>query len=211
MDIGLTARAILFYFYQRSLQDKSIGVTELANILETSKANITQVNKTLAEAGYIDYQPYKPISLTSSGQQRAEKIYKRILLIESYLFKTLAMPFYQCRSEAFSWETAIFESTLQTINQKIDINIGLTGDIIPGKNNLLKPTKSLKSADIGNILTVLAFRDLDSINNVFLDELSFIYLNTIVLKAKVSDTIAVFCNERKIILPYDVASKIIVE
>lgn len=121
------------------------------------------------------------------------------------------MPFYQCRSEAFSWETAIFESTIQTINQKIDINIGLTGDIIPGKNNLLKPTKSLKSADIGNILTVLAFRDLDSINNVFLDELSFIYLNTIVLKAKVSDTIAIFCNERKIILPYDVASKIIVE
>ena len=76
MDIGLTARAILFYFYQRSLQDKSIGVTELANILETSKANITQVNKTLAEAGYIDYQPYKPISLTSSGQKRAEKFTK---------------------------------------------------------------------------------------------------------------------------------------
>ncbi|HOG19767.1 MAG TPA: iron dependent repressor, metal binding and dimerization domain protein [Salinivirgaceae bacterium] len=211
MDIGFTARAILFYFYQRSLQGKSIGVTELADILETSKANITQINRTLTEAGYIEYQPYKPIALTNSGLQRAEKIYHRILLIESYLFKTLAMPFYQCRSEAFSWETAIFESTLNTINRKIDIKTGLTGDIIPSKENLLKPTKSLKAADIGNIVTVLSFRDLDSIDSVFLDELSFIYLNTIVLKAKVSDTIAVFCNERKIILPYDVASKIVVE
>ncbi len=212
MDIGLTARTIMFYIYQRSLTGKKIGVTELSKILNTSKANITQINKTLAEAGYVEYIPYKPIVFTNNGLRKAEKIYQRILLIESYLFKTLAMPFYLCRSEAFSWETAIFESTLLKIKQKIDIKTGLTGDIIPNSNNELnEELKTLKGVEVGSVVTVLAIHNLDSIDPVFLDELSHIYLNSIVVNAKISNSVAVICNQKKIILPDVIAAKIIVE
>lgn len=212
MDLGLTARSILFYYYKRSLQSKTINVTELSSILETSKANITQIIQTLGSVGYVDYQPYKPLLLTNNGLQRAEKIYRRILLIESYLFKTLSMPFFQCRAEAFAWEGAIFDSTLEKIEKLIDLKIGLAGDMVPDQKSLNSSLRVLKSGKAGNLFRVLAIQDLDSIDKIFLSELSSIYLETIVVNAVNinTQTVVITCNRQKIILPDTVAANVMV-
>ena len=214
MDIGLTARAILFYAYLRIQSNKIVSVTELAKILETSKPNISQILKQLKEIRYVEHERYQSIKLTKNGLSRAEIIYYRILIIESFLFKTLAMPFFKCRSEAFSWELGIHESTVESIALKHPIQMSLTGDNIPlSKINTTKQPifKACKHIENGSYFTIAAYKNLDEIDPIFLTELSTLYLEkaTIIGLDDETMTYALLCNEKKSTLPKNIIDRMI--
>jgi Mn-dependent DtxR family transcriptional regulator len=212
MEPGQTARAILFHCYQRQLHHKRIGVTELADILETTKPNISQLIKHLSDVGYLDRKPYQPIAFTSNGLLKAEQLYQRILILESYLFKTLAMPFFQCRAEAFSWELGIFDATLAAIYEKTNIEIGLVGDTFPQKEQKPITCRLLKAAMDKEMLMVVAIRNLDSIDRAFLPELAALYLEELIITNHIQETntLVIVSQGKKFLLPVTVAANILV-
>lgn len=214
MDLGLTARLILFYTYTRLLQQKNIGVTELAKILETSKPNISQIVNQLNESKYVEKRPYKPISLTNSGLIKADQIYQRVLLIESFLFKSLAMPFSQCRTEAFQWEQNTYTSTIHCMKDKINLTVGLLGEIIPNKIGQINSSNTLftlNRIEPGTPCVISAFSN-THIDNSFLSELSKIYLESVIIAKQdsITNSILIICNQNKFILPYELAKNIFV-
>ena len=215
MEIGYTARAILFYSYLRQQSLKIVTVTELAELLETSKPNISQIIQQLREVGYIENEKYKPIKLTNNGFLKSEVLYYRILAIESFLFKTLAMPFYKCRAEAFSWEQGILNTTLDKIISKIPIIMGLTGDKIPESylnESVETEIKSCKRVSIGDQFKICAYKTLDLMDPIFLTELSSIYLENAVLVGidNQTETYVILCNNEKIILPNTIVENMVV-
>lgn len=213
MNLGLTARSILFYTYTMLINGKSIGVTELSAILETSKPNISQIANQLRDWKYLEKRPYQHLILTKNGLNKAEEIYKRVLLIESFLFKTLSMSFVQCRTEAFQWEKDMLPSTIQYIENQINIATGLLGDLIPDKKgidyrNALKP---LNKVDIGTSCVICAFNNIH-IGITHISELSKIYLETAIITGHDTSTgsILLICNQNKYILPVELSKKITV-
>ncbi len=215
MEPGLTSRAILFYCYQRQLHNKRIGVTELADILETSKPNISQLIKQLSGIGYLDHKPYQPLVLTQNGLLKAGQLYKRILILESHLFKTLAMPFFQCRAEAFSWELGIYNSTLDAIYNKAKIETGLIGDPLEERGDLdTKPVyQSLIKSSEKELHKVVAIRNLGLVDNIFLPELSALYLEDVIIAQHIPETgtVAIISNSKKYLLPDSIAGYILVK
>lgn len=215
MEIGYTARAILFYSYLRQQSSKIVTVTELAELLETSKPNISQILQQLREIGYVENEKYKPLKLTNNGFLKSEVLYYKILVIESFLFKALAMPFYKCRAEAFSWEHEIFDTTLDKIIAKTQIIMGLTGDEIPTtyqNKPIEKSVKLCKRLSIGDQFKICAYKTLDLMDSSFLTELSSIYLENAVMIGvdNQTETYVILCNNKKVLLPETIIDNMVV-
>ena len=213
--LGLTASMILFYTYSRLLQKKEIGVTELAKIIETSKPNISQIIDSLIDLNYIENRPYKPVSLTNNGLLKADKIYRNVLILESFLFKTLSMPFFQCRNEAFRWEKDVYQSTIQTIKTKIDLQIGLLGDPFPtetGKMDLDNNFLNFNKTESGRPFKVWAIKNLQIIKDEYLSDISKIYLETVTAKNDTENkTVIIFQNHEKFVLPEKIVEEMLVK
>ncbi len=208
MSIGLSSRLILFYTFLRQLQEKRIRVTELAEILETSKPNVSQLLNQLTEVGFLDHEPYGPIQLTPSGLKYSKRLYTRILLLESFLFKSLSLPYFQARAEAFGWEQEIYDTTLNAIEKKLTISIGLAGDKIPDKFFF---STTIHKLNPGQKFRIEAFTNIGLIDNTYLSLLSSIYLEQAVLATQANDNVyTLVVNNHPVILPSTIAEKMLV-
>ena len=216
MELGLTARQILFYVYSRLLHNKETRVSELAKITETSKPNISQITGHLCEIKYLENRPYKPVILTNNGLVKAEQIYRKVLLIESFLFKTLSMPFFQCRSEAFKWESEVYGSTIQAIQAKIEMQIGLSGDPFLTDAGTVKAAcnffKYSGSESGGRPFKICAIQNIQTADKIYLEELSNIYLEQVTAKNDpASQTVIIFHGQTKYILPERYAFQLLIQ
>ncbi len=52
-------------------------VTDIANELKVNKSNVSNTMKVLSEAGYVNYNTYRWITLTEKGYREAKTIYGR--------------------------------------------------------------------------------------------------------------------------------------
>ncbi len=69
--------------------NKEVTVTSLSKKLNVSKSSVSNMIKKLVEMGLIDTKPYKPIILTSKGQNYSESIVAKHRLIESFLVEIM--------------------------------------------------------------------------------------------------------------------------
>ncbi|HET6386817.1 MAG TPA: metal-dependent transcriptional regulator, partial [Armatimonadota bacterium] len=68
---------------------------DLARSLGLSGASVTVMLKRLAEQGYIDYKPYKGITLTDAGREIGAKIIRRHGLLERLLCDVVGVPWHR--------------------------------------------------------------------------------------------------------------------
>lgn len=209
-ELGVTSRAILFHLYRRRNDDELGEVGNLAELLETSKANISQLARALAQGSLLKRIPYQPLLLTPNGLLLAEQIYSRVLVLESFLFKTLAAPFHRCRREALGWERSAAAETLDDIAARFDIRVGFVGDPIPSLKEQ-SDFVELGSLTPGEIFIPSWFDRLDFIDPVFRPLLSEIYLETCVLVSfrPSSDVYELALGDRKLLLPKSAAGDFI--
>lgn len=80
------------YFLEE--QDSRVGVTELSKRLSVSKPTASNMVKRLEEGGYVQYEKYKPLQLTSKGRKAAALVIRKHRLTEMFLFKVMG----------FGWE-----------------------------------------------------------------------------------------------------------
>ncbi len=92
---------------------------EVAERLGVTPATATSMLKRLAGLGFVDYLPYKGVTLTPAGQKVALEVIRHHRLIESYLSEALGMPSDRVHEEAEVLEHYISEELELLIAAKL--------------------------------------------------------------------------------------------
>lgn len=84
------AEEYLEAIYDLQKRGKVAKTGELAKILNVKPASVTEMLLKLKEKGYVDYNPYKGVILTKSGEKIAERI-KKHYMIASNFFRVIGI------------------------------------------------------------------------------------------------------------------------
>lgn len=71
-----------------------VSITELAEVMEVSKPTVNNMVKKMEEKGWVLYEKYKPLKLTSKGKKAAALIVRKHRLAEMFLAEVMS----------FGWE-----------------------------------------------------------------------------------------------------------
>lgn len=89
--LSVTLQDHLEAIYNLSKVKKVARVKELANVLNTSKASVSNSLKHLEEKGYINHDRYSFATLTDKGLVEAEKIVQRHRVISNFFYQILKL------------------------------------------------------------------------------------------------------------------------
>ena len=144
------------------LKRKEISVSELGQYLNLSKPTVNDMVKKLHQDGWVKYQKYKPMKLTSKGIKNAALVIRKHRLAEMFLSQIMG----------FGWEEVhdIAEEVEHLRSQKLfdrmDEILGFPtvdphGSPIPNKNgDLVKHNYKTLADQVANTKVVLkALRD----------------------------------------------------
>lgn len=96
----------LKHIYHLSLDSSPVKTSKLAAALKLSPAAVTEMVKRLDEQKLVDYRPYRGVSLTEKGRQRALIVLRRHRLWEVFLHQVLKMPWGKVHQHAEALEHA---------------------------------------------------------------------------------------------------------
>ena len=88
-------------------------VSDIASTLGVAKSAVTAALQSLSSKALINYQPYEPVTLTTEGEQQAEKILVRHRIILDFLQNVLAIDPNGAESIACEMEHAINAAALE--------------------------------------------------------------------------------------------------
>lgn len=94
-----------------------ISTKALAARFATSQANVSETMRRLEGQGLIDYQPYKPVTLTPLGERLAVAMVRRHRLLETFLAEVLHYGWEEVHEDAELLEHAASERFLQRIDE----------------------------------------------------------------------------------------------
>ena len=116
----------------------------LASKLEISNAAVTDMLRKLSRDGFIDYQKYKGIKLTSEGELYAKNMLRRHRIWEVFLHQTLAMPWDKVHEEAEKLEHSSSDELINLLEEFLEYpEVDPHGYPIPDKNGKIKKSKSV--------------------------------------------------------------------
>jgi DtxR family transcriptional regulator, Mn-dependent transcriptional regulator len=115
--------------------DPPITTKGLAARFATTQANVSETMRRLQRLGLVDYQPYKPVTLTTLGESLAVAMVRRHRLLETYLAQALSYGWEEVHDEAERLEHAVSDEFLNRIDHLLGYpRIDPHGDPIPGPN-----------------------------------------------------------------------------
>jgi DtxR family Mn-dependent transcriptional regulator len=113
--------------------DPPITTKLLAARFATTQANVSETMRRLDRQGLVNYQPYKPVTLTSLGESLAVAMVRRHRLLETYLAQALNYGWEEVHDEAERLEHAVSDGFLERIDHLLGYpRIDPHGDPIPG-------------------------------------------------------------------------------
>jgi DtxR family Mn-dependent transcriptional regulator len=105
----------------------------LAARFATTQANVSDTMRRLQTRGLVDYQPYRPVTLTATGERLAVQMVRRHRLIETFLTEVVGYAWDEVHDEAERLEHAVSETLLQRIDTLLGRpRLDPHGDPIPG-------------------------------------------------------------------------------
>ena len=99
--------------------DAPLSTKSLAARMGTTAPNVTETVKRLAAQGLVEYQPYKPVTLTGKGCEHAIAMVRRHRLLESFLAATLGYSWDEVHAEAERLEHAASDELIERIDQML--------------------------------------------------------------------------------------------
>ena len=84
-----------------------VSTGRLARQLRVAPASVTGMLRRLADLGFVIYQPYRNVTLTATGEQRADEVIRRHRLTERLLTDVLGVPLEEAHDEACRLEHAV--------------------------------------------------------------------------------------------------------
>ena len=87
----------------------------MAAIMNVAPASVTEMLRTLSEAGLVNYEKYKGVSLTPEGMECARNIRRKHHIVERFLTDVLDIDHQAAHDEACLMEHAISEDSANKI------------------------------------------------------------------------------------------------
>ncbi|MBK7379541.1 MAG: metal-dependent transcriptional regulator [Ignavibacteriales bacterium] len=202
----------------RNLNDAGeIKPNLLASKLEISNAAVTDMLRKLSRDGFVDYQKYKSIKLTSQGESYAKNMLRRHRIWEVFLHQTLGMPWDKVHDEAEKLEHSSSDELINLLEEFLKFpEVDPHGYPIPDKNGKIKKSKSviaiteLKENDSANVIRVN-----DDVKNLlsYVTKIGITLGKKIVVKDKLEydGSVLIKIESKEINLSNKIASNIFVE
>jgi DtxR family transcriptional regulator, Mn-dependent transcriptional regulator len=135
-----------------TLQQESterVSTNALAELLSVKAPSITDMARRMVEAGLVDYERYKGVRLTESGEHIALKVIRRHRLIELYLVQELSYALHEVHDEAEKLEHAVSDRFIEALANKLgDPLIDPHGDPIPSAEGIIPERHLLPLAEL---------------------------------------------------------------
>lgn len=158
MDTSFTEENYLKAIYHLAADEsKPVNTNQIATVLNTKAASVTDMLKKLSGKNLIDYERYQGVELTDSGKQIALKIIRKHRLWEYFLVEKLAFGWDEVHDLAEQLEHI---QSPELVN-RLDEFLGFPkydphGDPIPDQSGMIKRVEMksvalLKTGDAGII------------------------------------------------------------
>lgn len=143
-----------------------IKTKNLADKLEITNAAVTDMVKKLYRDGYVNYQRYKGVNLTPSGENYAKNMIRRHRIWELFLHRIVGLPWDKVHDEAEQLEHSSSDELINRLEEMLDFpEYDPHGDPIPDKNGELPPGIKpipLNSIKSGTVIKVVRVNDFDN-------------------------------------------------
>ena len=131
-DLSRSVEDYLKVIYQLTEGGIPASTTAIADALDLSAPSVSGMVKRLAEAGLVEHQPYRGVSLTKDGRHGALRMLRRHRVIETYLVSHLGYTWDNVHDVAEKLEHAVSEDLVQRMSFKLgDPQFDPHGDPIP--------------------------------------------------------------------------------
>ncbi len=154
-----------------------VPTTNIAKELNVSGASVTGMLKRLDLMGFVEYNSYKGVKLSQSGEKIALEILRHHRLIELYLKEMMSYPLDKIHDEACRLEHHVSDDFINKVeeilgNPKFDPH----GHPIPTKDGELPIIREYKLSDIepDSIVTITRIADHDNKLLAYLEEINLI-------------------------------------
>lgn len=149
----------------------NVRTSKLAACMDVAPASVTEMLRTLSEAGYVNYEKYKGVSLTPEGLEYAQGLRRKHHIVERFLENVLDMDHQSAHDEACLMEHAISDSSANKMcriaGTKIDDDCGTcsnpcnVGDdarslanMVPGDHAIIAYLKSDDAFKVKKLLSM---------------------------------------------------------
>ncbi|MBL8134968.1 MAG: metal-dependent transcriptional regulator [Anaerolineae bacterium] len=109
------AEAYRIAYYQDN--NPFISTSALAEALGVSAPAVTRMMQRLKEAGYIEHEPYRGITLTSAGEREALTNIRRHRLVEVFLVDVMKFGWHEVHDDADSLGEVVSELIVDKMSQ----------------------------------------------------------------------------------------------
>jgi DtxR family Mn-dependent transcriptional regulator len=101
--------------YELTCTQGSASVTDIARILEVKPSSVTEMLRKLDDLDYVNYLPYRNVTLTVKGEELAVFLKKAKLSLKTF-FKLLKIPEQVADKDACKVEHMLHISTLKNLS-----------------------------------------------------------------------------------------------
>jgi DtxR family transcriptional regulator, Mn-dependent transcriptional regulator len=145
-------------------EDGKVKANLIAEKLQISGAAVTDMLKKLSKDGYIKYEKYKSISLTSNGEEYALNMVRRHRIWEVFLYQIVDLPWNKVHDEANNLEHSSSDELINKMEEMLNFpEFDPHGDPIPSKDGSIPIQKrtislsKLKEKETGIVTRVNDF------------------------------------------------------
>ncbi|MDD5185882.1 MAG: metal-dependent transcriptional regulator, partial [Paludibacter sp.] len=138
---------------------KEVNITELSSLLKVSMPTVNSMIKNLERQGLVNYEKYKPISLTEKGKKEATLILRKHRLTEMYLVNKMGFGWEEVHDIAEQVEHIHSNKFFDRMDELLEFpKIDPHGSQIPDKNGNLewKMLKKLSECNTGERVKLIA-------------------------------------------------------
>ncbi|MBF4634916.1 metal-dependent transcriptional regulator [Agreia pratensis] len=151
-------------YHHTEWQSAPVTPSVLAATMGVAPSSVTEMAKKLSAAGLVNYEPYKPLTLTPEGTARARGVIRRHRLIETWLVDEMGYDWHEVHDEAEVLEHSISDRLLDAIDSRLGHPTrDPHGDPIPSADGSVEnsPALLLSQAAVGTSGMVVRISDRD--------------------------------------------------
>ena len=121
-----------------------VSTNQIANMLNTSAASVTEMVKKLQDKNLVIYKKYKGVNLSKKGRKKAIEILRKHRLWETFLVKKLDFSWSEVHDVAEQLEHIKSEKLTDRLNHFLNYpKFDPHGDPIPKKNGIMPTTNRI--------------------------------------------------------------------
>jgi DtxR family transcriptional regulator, Mn-dependent transcriptional regulator len=214
--VSLAEENYLKTIFHLSRKVSPVATNEIAEVLKTSAASVTEMIKRLSAKALVSYEKYHGVVMTSTGEAEALAVIRKHRLWETFLVQKLGLSWDQVHEIAEQLEH--IHSPL--LIEKLDTFLGRPstdphGHPIPDRNGKVKEPKEqpLSAAKEGNVTSVSSVRDASPPFLQYLDKVGITIGTSLVVEEKTlfdGSMSVVVGGKKRVTLSHDVSENILV-